>query len=322
MSFALLDHIRGYISYNKPELELGIGIAFVTGAIVKAIHATRKNNADLEELEDRIVTIRDGMTDEAFEYPDGRKDLFAAYKDLGVLEMKIYGETIFWTVAGIALMIHADSVHVERETEYGIAIASLSATVNNMYDRAKTKYGKAAADEIRYGIKEETVEVETEDENGNKVKETKTVSRSDDDPRKDLYTVPWLPTSGSFESNPILRDNTLAVTMDYFNNLLQIREKTEGVGYVFFDEVLKYLDISYVDEEEEKLCTEDIMIPKHVGWAKDSPYGDGDIRIEMIDGYKKNEQGAIVPAVYLTFNVDGPIEQYIFRKSKHRRLSA
>lgn len=310
MSFALLDHVRGYISYNKPEIELGMGIAFVAGAIVKAIHATRKHNHEFEEVEEQIVTIRDGMTDEAFEYPDGRKDLFNAYGDLLKLEGRVYGETIFWTVAGIALMIHADKTHVDREAEYSIAIASLTATVNNMYGRAKTKYGKAAADELRYGIKEETVEVESEDENGNKITESKTVNRSDDDPRKDLYTVEWEPTSNSFEHSTILRENALAAAMNYFNNLLQIREKTEGVGYVYLNEVLRHLDIPYID------------IGQHVGWVKGSTYGDGDIRIEMIEGHKANEQGIMVPVVYLSFNVDGPIEQYIFRGPKRRRLSA
>ena len=106
-------------------------------------------------------------------------------------------------------------------------------------------------------------------------------------------------------------------------NMLGIREP--GIyGKNSFSDLLRLLE-----ETAQELGVDVADITKAgggskviVGWVKDSPYGDGDIRIEMIDSYKKNEQGVIVPAVYLTFNVDGPIEQYIFRKSKHLGLTA
>ena len=303
MKSAFVKSICEYLKINRPDIELGIGLVFIGASIVKAVSVTKKDTHQIEEKEAEVVRIREGLSDPSFEYPEGKKDLWKAWLSLWKAYARTYASTAALATIGVGFVFDSHITMKERQAYLsGIAMAATK-ELNDMYSRTKEKYGKDEADNLRYGLTEKEIEAE---EDGKKVK--KKVRVMEHDPYHDIYSYRWDTKSSTFKTNRLLRDSYLVQMQQYFNDMLAIREQTGNkIGYLYLNEVLTALDIPVSEAGQ------------YVGWVIDrnDPYVDNYVEIEQISIHETNPvSGALEEVIYLSFNVDGPIINRMFRKPK------
>lgn len=215
--------------------------------------------------------------------------------------VKCYAPVVALEAASTALMVVSGRTYHARLESVTNAFAATVAAFATYRGRVATKYGKEAEEDIYYGIEKKTVE--EKDENGKKVK--KEVSVLKDGPVGDPYTYVWDNSSNMFTNIPGeagISDNSIQLNRaeSWFNSLLKTRRTLKHPGYVFLNEILKYLDIP---ETEAGQC---------VGWIWDpdgNDDGDNEIKIrakvvKMPNPYDETKE---IDGYILNFNCDGGI---------------
>lgn len=287
---------------HSPEILLGVGIVTgITGAVV-ACKATPKACKIIEEKKAQLAEIRyvhehaDEFTTEENKYTDEdyKKDIVSVYTSMAVDVAKTYAPAVTLGVTSITSLLVSNRILNKRH----LALAAAYATVDQAYkgykERVVERFGPDMDRELTYNIKAKEIEEKVVDENGEEKVEKKTVQESTP-PKFTGYTFVFDQYCLNHVKDADLNKMYLSKTQAFFNNKL----RTDG--YVFLNDILSELGIDRTKAGQS------------VGWYYDESrpeqfhnYIDFGI-LDIKDEQKRLFINGKENAVWLNFNVDGPI---------------
>jgi len=314
----------------SPTILTVTGMAGVAGSLYLVWRAARKHEevtelveADLNEI---IQTNPEAYLPEgAVANPDEvrvyKKKLTIGYLKAGCTYAKLYGPAVIAAGASLASIGAGFGILRRRNAACVAACAVAERTLARYRGNVVEMFGKDMDRKLRFGIKEEAVEVPVIDKNGEqkvdkegnpktKVEKYSVINRIPDGYSD--YAIVFDASCKEFQrDDPEYNKATLRAKQAYFNELIQARAKAHGgVGWVFLNEVYAELGCKLTKAGQA------------VGWTYfDDPtkaVGDNYISFGVFDVYTHNdarEKAEFIngyrDSVILDFNVDGNILNYI-----------
>lgn len=276
-TFGKMILAAGRTAYKHlPEILTGLGMVASVSATGLAVYETI-------QYDNETVSLEKDKKEEA-------KSIVRHFAPVAAVE-----------VGSLVLTSFGAKTYRQRINTLTNGFSALAAAFLTYRGRVAAKYGEEEEMRLYYGIEEKTVE--EKDENGKKVKVKKNVL-TDGPIAGDPYTHIWDNRSDRFSilsGEAGLADNNMQLTSceGYFNTILKSRRTMNHPGYVFLNEVLKYLDLPTTKAGQ---C---------VGWIFDeeNPDGDNQIKIrstvaEMPNAFDKSRT---INGYILNFNCDGNI---------------
>lgn len=297
---------RGELTIKKysPEILLALGIAGGVTAAVLAARATLKAQEVIEDGKKNLRVI-DTATEKAEEdnvdytLEDRKRDMALVYVQTGVGLAKLYGPAIGLGALSIGAILASHGIMTRRQVSLIAAYNVMAEGYKAYRERVIETLGEETDRNFRHGLREETISVVTEDENGKKKTTKETVLRKDPVTGRSVYarffdeaSVEWMP-------DPQSNLAYLHAQQNFFN------DKLINKGHVFLNEVYDALGIPRTSEGAI------------VGWLlRDDPetmlaegrdgYVDFDI-YNPTNGPGRDFVNGYNPSILLDFNVDGVI---------------
>lgn len=283
---------------HAPEICLGLGTAGVVAGTIVACKKTLEMPDILGETKEEVNCIHatfddpqntPNRTDAPYYSPESkRKDLTKTYIRCGLKVAKNYAVPFALEAGGLGLIFGGHKILKDRNTNLALVAAASDKALHELQKRVEEKYGKEAANDICFGAKEEQISVEETTKKGEK-KEVKKTIKSYNDPLG-LYTKLFCEGCRHWCSDPDLAISGLRTALDWANRRLDER------GYLFWNEVLEYLEIP------------ETPLGATMGWVKDPKdpfacyvdFGLGDLEREDIQNFKNGW----CDAMWLVFNVE------------------
>lgn len=294
----IFKKIAPAIKKKSPEILIGAGIAGTITSTVLACRATLKVTEVLDEAKETIDTIHETENNEEFaeKYTkeDAKKDLTIVYVQTGLKIAALYAPAVILGGLSIASIFTSNNILRKRCASLAAAYTTIDQSFKQYRKNVVDRFGEEVDKELRYNIKKEKATVKEVDENGN-VKETKkTVSIANIEGFSD-YAVYFDSSSPYYEGNRDYDMYFLRSQQNYANDTLRVK------GYLTLNEVFENLRIPVSDELRKAGMV--------VGWKyeKDNPDGDNRVDFNILETYRKREDGEVEPAIILDFNVDGEI---------------
>lgn len=302
MKFEIMDSItRGMnkavfsAKQKSPEILIGAGIVLGIAAAVSACKATLKVEEVVDDAKEKLDKIHEahehGATEHGLEYTeeDYQKDLVTQYTKTGVEFVKLYGPAVVMGCASIGCILGGHHILTKRNAAITAAYTAVSKAYDAYNERVTEKYGKEAANELKYGLKTEKVVETHEDENGNTVGEEKEVTTSD--PVASLYSKFFDEASRCWKKNAEYNLMFLRSQQNLANDRLVAQ------GYLFLNDVYDMLDIDRTEEGQV------------VGWVYDKDHPTY-IDFGIYNGVRERSRAFVngyEPSILLDFNVQGII---------------
>ena len=285
---------------NSPDILIVAGAVGVVASVVLACKATLKVDAIKKERQDKLDEIeecRKEVPEETYTEEDEKKDkMIVNLRAFGKL-VKTYAPSAITLGVSLGLIFKAHGILKARNAAIGAAYAAIDSAFKKYRERTVAKFGEAVDRELRYGLKEEELQVKE----GDKTKTEKVVT-ADISPEYSAYARVFDESCDQWQNNAEYNMLFLRGAQEHFNDLLNAR------GHLFLNEVYDYLGIPRSEAGQ------------FVGWLKD---GDGDCKVDIgiydlsnerhrafINGYEKN--------IILDFNVDGIIYDKIEKKDSSK----
>ena len=292
---------------TKPQIMVGAGAVMALGGFVWAIINAKKidatvaeNEADIQEIESRIQTVKDGnTTDENGNELPSLKDLEKSLRNAkikGIIKMcKLMGIPCLIFAGGLMLCVGGHIILLRRFSELSTAFATLQQTFDRYRQMNIAEHGEECDRRYRYGIVgEEKVEATITDENGKEKKVTCKVPVVDKDSAASMYTFEFSEhTSPKCPKDPTNMISFLRSQEKYWNVWMETTGKPVTLYMVLND-----LDI-FIDPDDPR--KDYIMI---AGWR---PNGDGDNKIDfgIMRAINKPAIDMLENVCILNFNCDG-----------------
>lgn len=285
---------------NSPDILIVAGAVGVVVSVVLACKATLKVDEIKKERQsklDEIEECRKEVSEEAYTEEDMKKDqMIVNLRSAGKL-IKTYAPTAITLGVSLGLIFKAHGILKARNAAIGAAYAAIDSAFKKYRERTVAKFGEAVDRELRYGLKEEELQVKEGDETVTKKVVTSDISKEYSD-----YARVFDESSRRWKKSSEYNFMFLRGAQEHFNDLLNSR------GHLFLNEVYDYLDFPRSEAGQ------------FVGWLKD---GDGDCKVDIglfdpnnerssafINGYERN--------IILDFNVDGIIYDKIEKKESSK----
>lgn len=285
---------------NSPDILIVAGAVGVVASVVLACKATLKVDEIKKERQnklDEIEECRKEVSEEAYTEEDMKKDqMIVNLRSAGKL-VKTYAPAAVTLGVSLGLIFKAHGILKARNAAIGAAYAAIDSAFKKYRERTVAKFGEAVDRELRYGLKEEELQVKEGDETVNKK-----VMTADISPEYSDYARVFDESSRRWQKSSEYNFMFLRGAQEHFNDLLNSR------GHLFLNEVYDYLDFPRSEAGQ------------FVGWLKD---GDGDCKVDIglfdpnnerssafINGYERN--------IILDFNVDGIIYDKIEKKESSK----
>lgn len=281
------------IKKHSPEILMTAGIVGTVASTVLACKATTKVSKILEEKNETVEKIHECVEDGSIDYTveDSKKDLTIVYAQTGVKLAKLYAPAIALGVVSIGSIVMGHRILKKRNIALAAAYTVIDKGFKDYRKRVAERFGEEIENELRYNIKAEEIEVETVDENGNKVVKKEIVNKV-----------------GNFSDYARFFDQTCdAWTKSPEYNLMFLKrqqewanEKLRSQGYLFLNDVYEMLDLQKAPYGQV------------VGWVYDehNPKGDNYIDFgiynDKVESTRRFVNG-LEPVILLDFNVDGVI---------------
>ena len=285
----------------SPEIMVVTGVVGVVGAAVVACKATTKLETILEEPKKDIEKIH-----HSFEHPetlkeeyteeDRNKDLAIVYAQAGVKVAKLYAPAVLLGTVSIVTIFAGNNILRKRNVALAAAYTAVDKGFKEYRGRVIERFGEELDKELRYNIKAKEVEETVVDENGEENTVTKTVHVVD--PGYSIYARCYDDGCNGWSKDPELSLKFLICQQDWAN------EKLKSQGYLLLNDVYDMLGIP----RSKAGCV--------VGWIYDTkkPNGDNYVSFGIHDVTKKMNRYFVEGnerAIWLDFNVDGPIDYYL-----------
>ncbi|EET59474.1 hypothetical protein BRYFOR_08565 [Marvinbryantia formatexigens DSM 14469] len=283
---------------RSPEIFVVAGV--VTGVVsaVMACRATMKIDEVLQEPREDIDDIHKyveehGYSDKYGE-KDEKKDLLIAYTHSGIGLAKLYAPSVTLGVVSIAAILGGHNLLRKRNVALVAAYKTVNKGFKEYRGRVVERFGYAVDKELRYNVRQETIEeTVTDSETGEEKTVTKTINvASHGEPSE--FAKFFDEGCEGWTKDPDLNLMFLRRQQDYANDRLKER------GYLFLNEVYDMLGIQRTRSGQI------------VGWFYDenNPIGDNYVDFGIYDGSyaaKRNFVNGYERTILLDFNVDGPI---------------
>lgn len=289
----------GKISYgtkkHSPEIFMAAGITGIVTSVVLACRATLKINSVLESAEKDIKTVKNYVAendyDDEYTKTDEKKDLTIIYAKTAFKLIRLYAPSAI--IGGLSIVGMISSNHILKKRN--LALASAYATINNSFNAYRknviNRFGEETDKELRFGVKEKTVEeTEIDPKTGKEKKVKKTVQVYDSNITSEFATY-FDANSKSYNGNIDYDMYFLSANQEFANNVLHSR------GYLFLNEVYDSIGLPMTKAGQV------------VGWRDDPNDGESDsyvdFRAKVV--YRENKDGKLEEVILIDPNVDGNI---------------
>lgn len=275
---------------HSPTLLFALGVTGVVTTVVLASRATLKMDellTDAKATDDKFEYHRNTVPDEYSE-ADHEHDKKVNQVQTALKITKLYTPALAVGMVSVACLTGSHYILTRRNVALTATLAGVDRMFKEYRSRVVDELGVEKDQEFRYGTIEKEITVETDE--GPKKKTVKVI-----DKHKDPYTFLFdQVNSKNWDKIPAYNQTFLNAQQDFANQRLQ------AYGHVFLNEILDSLGF---DRTPAGAVT---------GWIKDAHQtGDGDGYIDfgiMRDLVRAKEfLNGEAPAIWLEFNVDGPI---------------
>ena len=272
-----------FVDKNSPEILIFGGIAGMVVATVLACNETTKLEEVSEKGKEEIEEVKKYPTAQTY-----KRDLTIAYARHAGRLVKLYSPAIILGGASISAVLGGHSILRQRNLAMAAAYSALDEGFKKYRSRVREELGEEVDRRMRFGGKEESVEVMEADEEGKeKKKKVKGVTYADCSDYARFFDCGSVKWTKNADANLF----TLKQLERYANEMLEAR------GHLFLNEVYDMLDIPRTQAGTV------------VGWI----LGDGnqnhvsfgiydlddEAKRRFVNGYEEN--------ILLDFNVDGLI---------------
>ena len=295
----LVNRAGFQIKKHSPEILMTAGIVGTVASTVMACKATTKINKVLEETKQQVDIIHEstekghviGRTDVKYTQEDSKKDLTIVYAQAGVKMVKLYAPAIALGAVSIGSIVMGHRILKKRNIALAAAYTVVDKGFKDYRKRVVDRFGEEIDKELRYNIKAEEIEVETTDENGNKVTKKEIVNKVN---INSDYARFFDASCPGFTKSPEYNLMFLKRQQDWAN------EKLQKQGYLFLNDVY------------EMLGMQKAPYGQIVGWIynEENPKGDNYVDFGIYDATneaKRRFVNGLEQVVLLDFNVDGNI---------------
>lgn len=295
----IFNSAKHCVKQHSPEILIVSGVVGVVASTVLACRATLKVSEVLEESKELIDTIHEvkETKPEKYSADDAKKDLTVIYLRTALKVAKLYAPAVILGSLSITSIFASNNILRKRNIALAAAYSAVDKGFKEYRKRVVDKFGEEVDKELKYGLKDKTIEEETVDEDG-KVKKTKKKTKVKDLSELSEYAVYFdKDTSYCCEDDRNYNLMFLRGQENYANDLLRVR------GYITLKEVLEMLGMEYAANSELRKAS---LV---VGWKyeKDNPEGDNHVSFNVTETYRETEDGKTEPCIILDFNVDGCI---------------
>ena len=287
---------------HSPEICLGLGIVGMIGATVFACKGTIKAKKVIEDAKDDFNIIKateeygatvDSESNE-IEYTskDAMKDRAIIATRTAIEISKCYGPAVILTGVGISLLLKGHNILKRRNIALIAAYKSINEAYKKYQDKVKELLGETAANELKYGVTNKEIEVDTGKKNKDgtpKIKKEKKKVIEGEPTDFSPYARFFQKGCKGWDPVPEYRKMWLEKLQNWLNEKLRIEK------VITLNDVYDELGIPRTQEGQV------------VGWNYES---DKDRYIEFKineDFYTENANGEYESVILIDFNVDGLI---------------
>jgi len=275
------------INKNSPEILLVAGLLGLIGAGVYACFQTPKAQKAIEEGNGKLEGLKNRS--DLMENPDqSKKELTKVSVQTGLKVAALYAIPVALGGLSAASILVSRGIMKKRELSLAAAYATLDATLKGYRKRVKDKYGDDAENELRYGIRKETITEQVVDENGKKKNVKKEIAVADGIDPEDDFSRFFDSSCQAWSRNAETNFYTLKCEQNYANDLLRV------YGFVSLNDIYAKLGIPKT------------VAGQLVGWVYDRPDKYIDFGLEGLNWLAENGSD-YEDTILLKFNVDGYI---------------
>lgn len=301
MKLDIFKKVTTSVKTHSPEILIVSGVIGTVTSVVLACRATLKVNDILEESKVTVDTIHKVQVENKENYTekDAKRDLAVVYVQTGVRLAKLYAPAVILGTLSLTSIIASNNILRKRNMALAAAYTTVDQAYKEYRKRVVEKYGEEVDKQLAYGTKSEKIEEEIVDEETGKTKKVKKTIEYSSIEGCSPYAIYFDKYTSSYcEKNEDYNMMLLRSTQNYMNDILRLK------GTVTLKDVLDTIGI-LTGPEYERMKKAALV----VGWKyeKDNPIGDNVIKFDVIDTYRKHEDGSLIPTKIIDFNVDGNI---------------
>lgn len=271
-------------SKNSPEVLFVAGIVGVVGGTVLACRATLKADVILTEAKEKMDLARN-MEHADYSEMDRKKDLTLVRYQTSVKLVRAYAPAIIVGGLSIAALTSSHGILTKRNAGLAAAYAALDKGFREYRARVVSKYGPEVDQELRYGVREITVE-------DPETKEKKTIKKVGPQ-GESIYARFFDQNSPRWSKEPEYNLIFLKAEQNYCNDILISR------GHLFLNEVYSRLGLPHTKAGAV------------VGWLRTRDNStDNYVTFGIFEGQTMQARefvNGFEGAILLDFNVDGVI---------------
>lgn len=281
---------------HSPEILMVVGVTGTVVSAVMACKATLKAVDVLDNTKEKLDIIKEAKETKSEEYSDQDqiKDTAITYVETAKELAIIYGPSLVLGGLSIATIFASNNILRKRAASALAAYAAVDKGYKEYRARVVDRFGKDTDEELLLGLKKQTIEEISTDENGKTKKVKKAVTVVDPNAASPYLkyitqTNPYWKMDGGFD----YMEFWLQRQQCYWNDIL----KTRSTHMVTLNEVYRSLGF---EESKAGLV---------VGWIYDpaNDIGDNYIEFNCKRVHMPNEYGDLEEVIAIDFNVDGNI---------------
>lgn len=292
------------IKQHSPEILVTVGVVGTVTSVVLACKATLKVNEVVEEAQETIEKIHEGVEQEkhtadgeVYTQEDANRDLAIVYAQTAWKFTKLYGPAALIGVASVGCLVGSTIILKKRNVALAATVTALDTSFREYRGRLIERFGEDLDRELRFNIKAKEIEETVVDEDGNETTVKKVVHEIDPNAHS-MYSVFFDDGNIGWSKNPELNKVFLIQQQEAAN----YRLKTEG--FLPLNEVYKMIGapLTYYGQI--------------AGWvySDDPDTGDNFVSFGLFDNENEKARDFInlrEKTILLDFNCIGNILPYI-----------
>ena len=294
---------------RAPQIAVVAGIGMFVGAAVCAGKETIAAKEVVDEAKDLMAKCEESFTEDKvyidkkdnetkpYTFEVYQHDMRTIFIQTLVKLLKIYGPSILLILGGTTSILWAFRTLNKALVGANLALQTLNAKYDRLYDFAVKEHGEAKIKDIVDGVTVSKVEKVKNPETG-KMEEKKVYEVPDNIPSN---WVIWGPNDSSWEEEESYREAYLMKVQQYMTDSLNVRD------ILWLSEVVDMFGKHDYEDQEEEFRVTGWLGPKNENFDEDVM--DGRVIIDK----RVLEDGRWL----LTFNTDGILLPFLPKKKKH-----
>lgn len=221
------------VKKNSPEILIAVGIGGLFVSTIMACSASRKIDDTLDEVKEDIENVKKETSEE-----DKGKELTKAYVKGGAKIVKLYLPAASLWCASLGAILYSHDIMKKRNVALMAAYSAIDESYKKYRERVISEFGENVDRRMKYGAKEEKIDVLEVDEEGKEHhKKIKAENINSDDLEISDYARFFDSGSIHWTKDPETNLFKLRQIQRYANETLKAR------GHLFLNEVYDMLDI-------------------------------------------------------------------------------